>query len=81
MASDTPANTTDNLALMMPSAMKKTLSEEMPRAEQTDHADDDQVQSDDEIEQARHQQDENASDQGQQRAQSDVKIHAFSRKS
>jgi hypothetical protein len=66
---------------MMPSAMKKTLSQKMPRAEQTDHTDDDQVQSDDEIEQARHQQDENASDQSQQRAQSDVKIHAFSRKS
>jgi hypothetical protein len=56
--------------------IRLNLPEEVPGTEQADQADDDQVQGDNEVKQARHQQNENAGDQGQQRAQGDVKTHA-----
>src|SRR5450830_263613 len=45
------------------------------RAEQADHADDDQVERDNEIKQTRHEKNQNASDQRYQRAEGKMNIH------
>jgi len=45
-------------------------------AEQPEQADDDQIDRDDEVEQARHDQDQDAGDQGRERADGEGQVHA-----